>query len=161
DILISTPGRLLEHMTLCNVDLASVEHVVLDEADRMLDMGFISDVQNLLAHTNKKRQTLLFSATISPTVNELAHKLLKKHTEIRGDKPNIRADTVEHVMYPVEERRKIELFLELLDEHNWFQVLVFTSTKHQADKLMDSLKQQKVEAAVCHADKSQGSRRRA
>jgi ATP-dependent RNA helicase RhlE len=161
DILISTPGRLLEHMTLCNVDLANVEYVVLDEADRMLDMGFISDVQNLLAHTNKKHQTLLFSATISPTVNDLAHKLLNKHVEIRVDKPNITADTVEHAMYPVEERRKIELFLELLDENNWFQVLVFTSTKHQADKLMASLKQQKVEAAVCHADKSQGSRRRA
>jgi ATP-dependent RNA helicase RhlE len=161
DILISTPGRLLEHMTLCNVDLANVEYVVLDEADRMLDMGFISDVQNLLAHTNKKRQTLFFSATISPTVNELAHKLLNRHTEIRVDKLNITADTVEHAMYPVEERRKIELFLELLDEKNWFQVLVFTSTKHQADKLMTSLKQQKVEVAVCHADKSQGSRRRA
>jgi ATP-dependent RNA helicase RhlE len=161
DILISTPGRLLEHMTLCNVDLANVEYVVLDEADRMLDMGFISDVQNLLAHTNKKRQTLFFSATISPTVNELAHKLLNRHTEIRVDKLNITADTVEHAMYPVEERRKIELFLELLDEKNWFQVLVFTSTKHQADKLMTSLKQQKVKVAVCHADKSQGSRRRA
>tara|TARA_R110002072_G_scaffold99983_6_gene219982 strand:- start:3773 stop:5080 length:1308 start_codon:yes stop_codon:yes gene_type:complete len=161
DILISTPGRLLEHMTLCNVDLASVEYVVLDEADRMLDMGFISDVQTLLAHTNKQRQTLLFSATISPTINELAHKLLNRHTEIRVDKLNITADTVEHAMYPVEERRKTELFLELLDEQNWFQVLVFTSTKVQADKLMAGLKQQKVEAAVCHGDKSQGSRRRA
>lgn len=161
DILISTPGRILEHMTLCNVDLASVEYVVLDEADRMLDMGFISDVQKLLAHTSKKRQTLLFSATISPTINELAHKLLNRHTEVRADKLNITADTVEHVMYPVEERRKIELFLELLDEKNWFQVLVFTSTKDQADKLIASLKQQKVEAAVCHGDKSQGSRRRA
>lgn len=161
DILISTPGRLLEHMTFCNVVLANVEFVVLDEADRMLDMGFISDVQNLLAHTNKNRQTLLFSATISPTINELAHKLLNRHTEIRVDKLNITADTVEHVMYPVEERRKTELFLELLDEQNWFQVLVFTSTKHQADKLVAGLKQQKVEAAVCHGDKSQGSRRRA
>ena len=161
DILISTPGRLLEHITLCNVDLSKVEHVVLDEADRMLDMGFISDVKTLLAYTKKDRQTLLFSATISPTVNELAHKLLNKHTEIRVDKLNITADTVEHVMYPVEERRKTELFLELLDEQNWYQVLVFTSTKHQADKLIAGLKQHKVEAAVCHGDKSQGSRRRA
>jgi superfamily II DNA/RNA helicase len=161
DILISTPGRLLEHMTLCNVNLASVEYVVLDEADRMLDMGFISDVQNLLAHTNKKHQTLLFSATISPMVNELAHKLLNKHTEIRVDKLNITADTVEHFMYPVEERRKTELFLELLGEQNWFQVLVFTSTKGQADKLIEGLKQHKIAAAVCHGDKSQGSRRRA
>lgn len=161
DLLISTPGRLLEHISLCHVDLANVEHVVLDEADRMLDMGFITDVQKLLTYTNNQRQTLLFSATISPTINELAHKLLKRHVEIRVDKLNITADTIEHVMYPVEERRKTDLFLELLDEKNWFQVLVFTSTKEQADKLMAGLKQQKVEAAVCHGDKSQGSRRRA
>jgi len=133
----------------------------LDEADRMLDMGFISDVRNLLAHTSQKKQTLLFSATISPSVNELAHKLLNRHIEIRADKLNVTADTVEHVMYPVEERRKIDLFIELLDEQNWFQVLVFTSTKDQADKLMHSLKQNKVDAAVCHGDKTQGSRRRA
>ncbi|MBV1920886.1 MAG: DEAD/DEAH box helicase [Pseudomonadales bacterium] len=161
DILISTPGRLLEHMTLCNVNLASVEFVVLDEADRMLDMGFIDDVQNVLQHTAKNRQTLLFSATISPAVNELAHKLLTRHTEIRATKLNAAADTVEHIIYPVEERRKLDLFAELLEEYNWFQVLVFTSTKEQADRLMAKLRTGKVEAAVCHGDKSQGSRRRA
>ncbi|OUS28423.1 RNA helicase [Gammaproteobacteria bacterium 45_16_T64] len=161
DIVISTPGRLLEHLTLCNVNLSGVEFVVLDEADRMLDMGFISDVMNLVQHTAKKRQTLLFSATISPSVNELAHKILHNHAEIRVTKLNTTAETVEHVMYPVEERRKIELFLDLLDEENWFQVLVFTSTKEQADQLVSSLRLLKVEAAVCHGDKSQGSRRRA
>ena len=161
DILIATPGRLLEHMTLCNVNLASAEFVVLDEADRMLDMGFIDDVQNLLHHTAKKRQTLLFSATISPAVNELAHKLLTRHTEIRATKLNAAADTVEHIIYPVEERRKLDLFAELFEEYNWFQVLVFTSTKEQADRLMAKLRAGKVQAAVCHGDKSQGSRRRA
>lgn len=161
DILIATPGRLLEHVTLCNVNLAECEFLVLDEADRMLDMGFIDDVKTVFQHTRTDRQTLLFSATISQAVNELAHKILKNHETIRVTKQNATADTVEHVMYPVEERRKIDLFMKLLEEHNWFQVLVFTSTKDQADRLMAALKEKKVDAAVCHGDKSQGSRRRA
>ena len=161
DVLISTPGRLIEHITQCNVNLSNVDFVVLDEADRMLDMGFITDVLAILQPIPKHRQTLLFSATISSSVNELAHKILNQHVEVRVAKQSMTADTVEHVMYPVEEKRKIELFMELLDEHNWFQVLVFTSTKDQADKLMAILKLNKIDAAVCHADKSQGSRRRA
>lgn len=161
DILIATPGRLLEHMALNNLTLANAEFVVLDEADRMLDMGFISDVSQIMQHTAKKRQTLLYSATSSPAVNELCHKILTNHAEIRVSKANATADTVNHVMYPVEESRKIDLFKALLKEQNWFQVLVFTSTKEQADKLMAALKQSKIDAAVCHGDKSQGSRRRA
>jgi len=161
DVLISTPGRLLEHIAQCNVNLSNIDFVVLDEADRMLDMGFITDVLAILQPIPKHRQTLLFSATISPSVNELAHKILNQHVEVRVAKQSMTADTVEHVMYPVEEKRKIELFMELLDEHNWFQVLVFTSTKEQADNLMAILKLNKIDAAVCHADKSQGSRRRA
>jgi len=161
DILIATPGRLLEHITLCNVDLASVEFVVLDEADRMLDMGFISDVQNLLRQTKSSRQTSLFSATLSPAVNELSHKILKNHAEIRASKANSTADTVSHVAYPVDEARKIDLFITLLDEYNWFQVLVFTSTTGQADRLLKKLKEQKVDAAVCHGDIRQNARRRA
>jgi superfamily II DNA/RNA helicase len=161
DILIATPGRLLEHMALNNVTLANAEFVVLDEADRMLDMGFITDVSQIMQHTAKKRQTLLYSATSSPAVNELCHRILSNHVEIRVSKANATADTVNHVMYPVEESRKIDLFKALLKEQNWFQVLVFTSTKEQADKLMAALKQSKIDAAVCHGDKSQGSRRRA
>lgn len=161
DILIATPGRLLEHMTLNNVTLANAEFVVLDEADRMLDMGFVADVSSIMQHTAKKRQTLLYSATTSPAVNELCHKLLNNHREIRVSKINATAETVNHIMYPVEESRKIELFSTLLKEQNWFQVLVFTSTKEQADRLMSELKKSKVDAAVCHGDKSQGSRRRA
>ncbi len=161
DILIATPGRLIEHITQCNVNLAHTEFVVLDEADRMLDMGFIDDVRTVFQHTAKNRQTLLFSATISGAVNELAHKILKNHEDVRVTKQNVTADTIEHVVYPVEERRKIDLFMSLLEQYNWFQVLVFTSTKEQADRLMASLKRKKVDAAVCHGDKSQGSRRRA
>jgi len=162
DLLIATPGRLLEHIEQCNVDLSSIEFVVLDEADRMLDMGFVADVQSLLQLTSSTRQTLLFSATLSPAVNELAHKVLKNHQEIRTSKKvNVTADTVEHVIYAVEENRKIDLFLDLLEEHNWYQVLVFTSTKHQADKLLARLKQKRVDADVCHGDKRQNARRRA
>jgi superfamily II DNA/RNA helicase len=161
DILISTPGRLIEHLELSNVNLANAEFVVLDEADRMLDMGFVADVQNILKFTAKKRQTLLFSATSSPAVNELSHKLLNNHQVLRVTKINATAETVSHVMYPVEESRKIDLFKALLKEQNWFQVLVFTSTKQQADELMAALKRSKIDAAVCHADKSQGARRRA
>jgi len=161
DILISTPGRLIEHLELSNVNLANAEFVVLDEADRMLDMGFIADVQNILKFTAKKRQTLLFSATSSPAVNELSHKLLNNHQVLRVTKINATAETVSHVMYPVEESRKIDLFKALLKEQNWYQVLVFTSTKQQADELMAALKRSKIDAAVCHADKSQGARRRA
>ena len=161
DILVSTPGRLLEHLEQCNLNLSKVEFVVLDEADRMLDMGFIADVHALLQMAPKKRQTLLFSATASASVNELAKSLLNNHEVIRVAKQNATADTVEHVVYPVEERRKIELFIELLEKYNWFQVLVFTSTKAQADALMKNLKMIKVGAALCHGDKSQGSRRRA
>ncbi|WP_151703400.1 DEAD/DEAH box helicase [Nitrincola alkalilacustris] len=161
DIVISTPGRLLEHMALGNVILSDVEFVVLDEADRMLDMGFSTDVLKLMQMTATKRQTLLFSATTSPAVNELSHKILHNHQQIRAAKTNSTADTVNHVVYPVEEGRKIELFTQLLAEQNWFQVLVFTSTKEQADRLLADLKKLKVNAAVCHGDKNQGSRRRA
>lgn len=161
DILISTPGRLIEHMALGNVILSDVEFVVLDEADRMLDMGFVTDVTKLMQMTATTRQTMLFSATTSPAVNELSHKILKNHHQIRVAKTNSTADTVNHVVYPVEESRKIELFEQLLVEKNWFQVLVFTSTKEQADRLLAGLQMRKIDAAVCHGDKSQGARRRA
>ncbi len=162
DILISTPGRLIEHINLNNVTLSEVEFLVLDEADRMLDMGFINDVSKIIQHTNSTRQTLLFSATMTPALNELSHHVLKNHQEIRTSKKvNTTADTVEHVIYPVDEERKISLFMDLLHEYNWFQVLVFTSTKRQAGALLETLKKKKVKAALVHGDKSQGSRRRA
>lgn len=161
DILISTPARLLEHMELNNVSLTNVEFVVLDEADRMLDMGFIADVNKILQETAKQHQTLLFSATTTPALNELSHKLLKNYQEIRVTKRNATAETVEHVMYAVEESRKIDLFMDLLEEFNWYQVLVFTSTKRQADELLETLKKNKIKVGLCHGDKSQGSRRRA
>jgi ATP-dependent RNA helicase RhlE len=161
DIVIATPGRLLEHMNKGNVKLSGVEFVVLDEADRMLDMGFISDVYALLDKTPVKRQTLLFSATISQPVKALAKKLLNNHQLVSVAKQNAIAETLEHIVYPVGEHQKAELFIELIEKHNWFKVLVFTSTKAQADELMTKLKPLKIKTALCHGDKSQGSRRRA
>ena len=161
DIVIATPGRLLEHMDKGNVKLSGVEFVVLDEADRMLDMGFISDVNALLDKTPVKRQTLLFSATISQPVKALAKKLLNNHQLVSVAKQNAIAETLEHIVYPVGEHQKAELFIELIEKHNWFKVLVFTSTKAQADELMTKLKPLKIKTALCHGDKSQGSRRRA
>jgi superfamily II DNA/RNA helicase len=161
DILIATPGRLLEHLVQCTVNLANVDFVVLDEADRMLDMGFISDVAAILQKTNKQRQTLLFSATVSQSVKELAKQILKSHQVISASRENTTADTVDHVAYPVEERRKADLLVELINAHNWFQVLVFTSTKEQADNLVKALGLAGIKAGLCHGDKSQGARRRA
>lgn len=161
DILIATPGRLLEHLDQNNVSLSHVEFVVLDEADRMLDMGFIADVQSLLQQTSSEHQTLMFSATTSPAINNLATTLLKKHETISVTKKNAIAETVEHVMYAVEERRKSDLFLDLIEDCNWFKVLVFTSTRAQADELKTRLKVAKIKTAVCHSDKTQGARRRA
>jgi len=161
DIVIATPGRLLEHMKKGNVKLSGVEFVVLDEADRMLDMGFISDVNALLDKTPAKRQTLLFSATISQPVKVLAEKILNNHLLVSVAKQNAIAETLEHIVYPVGEHQKAELFIELIEKHNWFKVLVFTSTKAQADELMLKLKPLKIKTALCHGDKSQGSRRRA
>ena len=161
DIVISTPGRLLEHLDQGNVKLSHVEFVVLDEADRMLDMGFAADVQALLQKTAKQRQTLLFSATMSPSVKDLANSLMTKHEVISVAKQNAIADTIEHVVYPVAEHQKADLFIDLIEQHNWYKVLVFTSTKAQADELMLKLKVEKIKTALCHGDKSQGTRRRA
>ena len=161
DILIATPGRLLELYSTASLNLSKVEFAVLDEADRMLDMGFVSDVLTILEATPKQRQTLLFSATLSDAVHKLSTKILSRHEQIKASKQNSIADTVEHVVYPVEERRKADLFAELIKEQNWFQVLVFTSTKAQANELMQDLKIDGIDAVICHGDKSQGARRRA
>lgn len=161
NIVVSTPGRLLEHAALGNINLSNVEFLVLDEADRMLDMGFIDDVQALLHQLPKKRQTLLFSATMSQAVKDLARNILIRHEVISVAKQNATADTVEHVVYAVGEHQKAELFVELIERDNWFKVLVFTSTKKQADELKIKLKEAGIKAGISHGDKSQGSRRRA
>lgn len=161
DFLIATPGRLIEHLSLGNIKLSNVRFVVLDEADRMLDMGFINDVTAILEKTPKKHQTLLFSATLSQPIKNLANTFLQNHQLVSVAKQNAIAETIEHVVYPIGEHQKAELFVELIEQHNWFKVLVFTSTKAQADELMAKLKPTKIKTALCHGDKSQGARRRA
>ncbi|WP_271272279.1 DEAD/DEAH box helicase [Aliamphritea hakodatensis] len=161
DLLIATPGRLIEHAVECNLHLSQVEFMVLDEADRMLDMGFLPDVSKILQQTPESRQSLLFSATISPEVNELSKQLLKRPEVIRVARQNVVADTIDHVVYEIDEQRKPELFAKLIKEENWFQVLVFTSTKAQADSLAMDLKVDGIKGVICHGDISQGARRRA
>jgi len=161
DIIIATPGRLLEHIIACNLSLSNVDFLVLDEADRMLDMGFSADIQKILQAVNSKRQNLMFSATFSAPVKKLASEMMVKPKVITADKQNTTADTVSQVIYPVEQRRKRELLSELIGKKNWQQVLVFTATRDAADKLEKELNLDGIPTAVVHGEKAQGSRRRA
>jgi len=161
DVIVATPGRLLEHIVACNLSLSNVEFLVLDEADRMLDMGFSADIKKILQAVNKKRQNMLFSATFSSEVKKLANDMLEKPKVIAVDKQNTTADTVSQVVYPVEQRRKRELISELIGTKNWQQVLVFTATRDAADKLVKELNLDGIPSGVVHGEKAQGSRRRA
>lgn len=160
-IIVATPGRLLEHLTACNLSLSGVECLVLDEADRILDMGFSADVQQILQAVNKERQNLLFSATFSDGVKKLANVMLDKPQIVSVNKQNSTADTVTHTVYPVEQKRKRELLSELIGKQNWPQVLVFASTRESCDELVAELNLDGIKSAVVHGDKAQGSRRRA
>ncbi|WAG07546.1 DEAD/DEAH box helicase [Aeromonas jandaei] len=160
-IIVATPGRLVEHLTACNLSLSTVECLVLDEADRMLDMGFSADVQQILQAANKGRQNLLFSATFSEGVKKLANVMLDKPQVVSVNKQNTTADTVSQVLYPVEQKRKRELLSELIGKQNWQQVLVFASTRESCDELVEELNLDGIKSAVVHGDKAQGSRRRA
>ncbi|MGL5949215.1 MAG: DEAD/DEAH box helicase [Aeromonas sp.] len=160
-ILVATPGRLLEHLTAGNVSLSATQAVVLDEADRMLDMGFSTDVQKILQAANKARQNLMFSATFSDAVKKLANVMLDSPQVITVDKQNSIASTLTHVVYPVEQKRKRELLSELIGKHNWQQVLVFASTRESCDELIGELILDGITASVVHGEKAQGSRRRA
>ena len=161
DILVATPGRLLDHMQQKTVDLSGVEILVLDEADRMLDMGFIRDIRRVLAVLPSKRQNLLFSATFSDEIKQLADGLLKSPALIEVARRNTTAETVAQKIHPVDRDRKRELLEHLVREHNWFQVLVFTRTKHGANRLAEQLTKGGIPALAIHGNKSQGARTRA
>jgi ATP-dependent RNA helicase RhlE len=135
DIVIATPGRLLDHVERRTVDLSGVEILVLDEADRMLDMGFIRDMRRIFAKLPKQRQNLLFSATCSNEIRRLAADLLNAPTEIQVAPQNTTADRVRQIVYPVDRQRKRELLSHRIGAENWQQVLVFTRTKHGANRL--------------------------
>ncbi len=161
DILVATPGRLLDHLQQKTVDLSHVEILVLDEADRMLDMGFIRDIKKILAVLPKKRQNLLFSATFSDEIKLLAGGLLNKPAMIDVPRHNATAELITQKIYPVDRERKRELLTHLIKEHNWFQVLVFTRTKHGANNLAEYLNKAGITALAIHGNKSQAARTRA
>ncbi|MCB1800921.1 MAG: DEAD/DEAH box helicase, partial [Gammaproteobacteria bacterium] len=161
DILIATPGRLLDHVQQRTLDLSKIEILVLDEADRMLDMGFIHDIRKVLALLPAKRQNLLFSATFAGEIRTLADKLLDQPVSIDVAPRNTAAETVAQVVYPVDKARKRELLSYLIGANNWRQVLVFTRTKHGANRLAGQLEHDGLTAAAIHGNKSQGARTKA
>ena len=163
DILVATPGRLLDHASQKTVDLSQVEILVLDEADRMLDMGFIHDIRKVLAllPANGHRQNLLFSATFSNEIKQLADRLLNQPELIEVAQRNTTAERIDQVVHPVDKKRKRELLSHMIGSNNWRQVLVFTRTKHGANRLAQQLEKDGLTAAAIHGNKSQGARTRA
>jgi len=161
DILVATPGRLLDLVNQNAVSLRQVEVLVLDEADRMLDMGFIHDIKKVLALLPKQRQNLLFSATFSDEIKALADKLLNQPTLIEVARRNTASERVTQCVHPVDRNRKRELLSHLINQGDWQQVLIFTRTKHGANKLTEQLQDDGISAAAIHGNKSQGARTKA
>ena len=161
DILVATPGRLLDHMGQKTVDLSGVEILVLDEADRMLDMGFIRDIKKVLAVLPKQRQNLLFSATFSDEIRTLANGLLHNPKSIEVARRNTTVEIIEQSMHRVPQAHKRDLLAHLIRHHDWQQVLVFTRTKHGANKLAEKLIKDGITAAAIHGNKSQSARTKA
>jgi len=161
DILVATPGRLLDHVQQRTVDLSQVQILVLDEADRMLDMGFIKDIKKVLALLPKQRQNLLFSATFSDEIKTLADGLLTRPTLIEVARRNATAETISQKVYEVNRDQKRQVLTHLIKTHQWYQVLVFTRTKHGANRLAEQLGKDDIPALAIHGNKSQAARTRA
>src|SRR2546430_2703217 len=161
DVVVATPGRLLDHMERGNVSFDDLEVLVLDEADRMLDMGFAPQLNRIVAEIPPYRQTLLFSATMPPEVEALARKYLRKPVVVQVGRRSEAASTVTHAVYPVSRDKKHTLLAELLKQADMDSVLVFTRTKHGADRVVRHLEDDGIAATAMHADKSQGERTRA
>ncbi|MGB5305455.1 MAG: DEAD/DEAH box helicase [Gammaproteobacteria bacterium] len=161
DILVATPGRLLDHVSQKTLDLSAVEILVLDEADRMLDMGFIRDIRKIIALMPRQRQNLLFSATYSNDIKKLADTLLDKPALIEVARRNTPTELVSQVIHPVDRERKRELLSFMVGTQNWRQVLVFTRTKHCANRLSSQLEQDGISSTAIHGNKTQGARTRA
>lgn len=161
DILIATPGRLLDLISQRAVDLSQVEIFVLDEADRMMDMGFIHDIRKVIALIPANKQSLLFSATFSKEIKNLAQTLLKSPQTIEIAPHNTPTELVSQVVYPVDSRRKRELLSFLISSGEWKQVLVFTRTKHSANRLMEQLNEDGITAGAIHGNKTQQARMKA
>ncbi|CDL83100.1 ATP-dependent RNA helicase RhlE [Xenorhabdus szentirmaii] len=161
DILVATPGRLLDLEHQNAVDLSHVEILILDEADRMLDMGFIHDIRRVLNKLPAKRQNLLFSATFSDDIKSLANKLLHNPVSVEVARRNSASEQIDQSVHFVDKKRKSELLSYMIGSQNWQQVLVFTRTKHGANRLAEQLNKDGVTAAAIHGNKSQGARTRA
>ena len=161
DILVATPGRLLDHMRGRTVDLSGIEILVLDEADRMLDMGFIHDIRRVLQALPSRRQNLFFSATFAAEIRQLADSFLRSPTEVAVARDNATAELITQLVHPVDKARKRALLSYLIGSGDWHQVLVFTRTKHGANRLAEQLQKDGLSAAAIHGNKSQGARTRA
>ena len=161
NILTATPGRLLDLHNQGCVDLSHVEILVLDEADRMLDMGFIHDIRKIMKLLPQKRQNLLFSATFTPEIRQMVKGLLDSPVRIEVASSNSTAENIRQVVHPVDKTRKPKLLSRLIQDGNWEQVLVFTRTKHGANKLVRLLEKDGISAVAIHSNKSQGARTRA
>jgi ATP-dependent RNA helicase RhlE len=161
DVVVATPGRLLDHLEKQNVVLDEIEVLVLDEADRMLDMGFAPQINRIVAQLHAYRQTLLFSATMPPEVEALARKYLRKPVVVQVGRRSGAATTVQHFVYPCPKDKKTALLTELLKKESLDSVLVFTRTKHGADRVVKALEKAGINAGAMHADKTQGQRTKA
>ena len=161
DVLVATPGRLLDLFHQNAVKFSQLEVLILDEADRMLDMGFIRDIKKIISLLPQKRQNLLFSATFSPEIRALAKGLVNKSIEISVNPENSTAKTVEQYVIPTDKKKKSKLVSYLIIENDWQQVLIFTKTKHGANRLTRDLEAQGINAAAIHGNKSQGARTKA
>jgi ATP-dependent RNA helicase RhlE len=161
DIVVATPGRLIDHIQQRNINLSNVEILVLDEADRMLDMGFMPDVRQIMSLLPKQRQNLLFSATVPNAIKSFASSVLNNPVEVEVAKQNATADNVSERVYGINREYKRELLSYLIGSNNWQQVLVFVRTKHGADRLEKQLIEDGIRTAALHGDKTQGARNKA
>ncbi len=161
DILVATPGRLLDLYSQNAVNFSQLEILVLDEADRMLDMGFIRDINKIIALLPRNRQTLMFSATFSEDIRNLAKKLVRNPEEISVSPRNTTVEKIEQWVCPVDKKRKPMLLAKLINDNDWYQVLVFTRTKHGANRLAKQLEDRGIKSAAIHGNKSQNQRTRA
>jgi ATP-dependent RNA helicase RhlE len=161
DVVVATPGRLLDHASQQTVNLSNVETLILDEADRMLDMGFLRDIRRILSLLPKQRQNLLFSATYAPEIRQLANQLLDDPVSVQVAPRNATAERVDQLVFPLDKGRKREFLSHMIGQRNWRQVLVFTRTKHGANRLVQQLERDGLSALAIHGNKSQGARTRA
>lgn len=161
DVLVATPGRLLDLENQGALSLKRVKIFVLDEADRMLDMGFLRDIKKVISLIPEERQNLMFSATFSKDIKALAHTILKNPVSVEATPENTATETITQKAYNVDKGKKTEVVINLIKEGNWSQVLIFTRTKHGANKLTQKLEKSKITAAAIHGNKSQGARTKA